>query len=109
MINTVPIAGHKIPEKIVIINGTSHQLLIKDIIGMIRYDQKYGTKKILETMVTKSEITKRQEQLLEELNKCEDELSGQELHRQLIESGKAMGLTTVYRNLQVLILSLIHI
>ena len=39
-------AGHKIPEKIVIINGTSHQLLlIKDIIRMIRYDQKYGTKK----------------------------------------------------------------
>jgi len=60
-------------------------------------------KKILETMVTKSDITKRQEQLLEELNKCEDELSGQELHRQLIESGKAMGLTTVYRNLQLLI------
>jgi len=60
-------------------------------------------KKILETMVTKSDITKRQEQLLEELNKCEDELSGQELHRQLIESGKATGLTTVYRNLQVLI------
>ena len=46
MINTVPIAGHNIPEKIVIINGTSHQLLlIKDIIRMIRYDQKYGTKK----------------------------------------------------------------
>ena len=62
-----------------------------------------GQKKILETMVTKPDITKRQEQLLEELNKCEDELSGQELHRQLIESGKAMGLTTVYRNLQVLI------
>jgi len=62
-----------------------------------------GQKKISETMVTKSDITKRQEQLLEELNKCEDELSGQELHRQLIESGKAMGLTTVYRNLQVLI------
>ena len=62
-----------------------------------------GQKKILETMVTKSDITKRQEQLLEELNKCEDELTGQELHRQLIESGKAMGLTTVYRNLQVLI------
>jgi len=60
-------------------------------------------KKILETMVTKSDITKRQEQLLEELNKCEDELTGQELHRQLIESGKSMGLTTVYRNLQVLI------
>ena len=60
-------------------------------------------KKIFETMVTKSDITKRQEQLLEELNKWEDELSGQELHRQLIESSKAMGLTTVYRNLQVLI------
>ena len=53
-----------------------------------------GQKKISETMVTKPDITKRQEQLLEELNKCEDELSGQELHRQLIESGKAMGLTT---------------
>jgi len=62
-----------------------------------------GQKKILETMVTKSEITKRQEQLLEELNKCEDELSGQELHRQLITKGKSMGLTTVYRNLQILI------
>ena len=44
-------------------------------------------KKILETMVTKSDITKRQEQLLEELDKCEDELSGQELHRQLITKG----------------------
>ena len=49
MINTVPIAGHKIPEKIVIINGTSHQLLlIKDIIQMIRYDQNYWTKKDFE-------------------------------------------------------------
>ena len=46
MINTVPIAGHRIPEKIVIIKGTSHQLLlIKDINLLIRYDQKYGTKK----------------------------------------------------------------
>ncbi len=35
-----------------------------------------GQKKISETMVTKSDITKRQEQLLEELNKCEDELTG---------------------------------
>ena len=42
-----------------------------------------GQKKISETMVTKSDITKRQEQLLEELNNCDDELSGQELHRQL--------------------------
>ena len=54
-------------------------------------------------MVTKPDITKRQEQLLEELKKCEDELTGQELHRQLIIDGKSMGLTTVYRNLQVLI------
>ena len=54
-------------------------------------------------MVTKPDITKKQEQLLEELKKCEDELSGQELHRQLIVDGKSMGLTTVYRNLQVLI------
>ena len=60
-------------------------------------------KMISETMVTKSDITKRQQQLLEELNKCEDGLTGQELHRQLIDSGKSMGLTTVYRNLQVLI------
>ena len=73
------------------------------MIRMIRYDQKFGTKKILKTMVTKYDITKRQEQLLEELNKYEDELSGQELHRQLIESGKLMGLSTVYRNLQILI------
>ena len=73
------------------------------MIRMIRYDQKFGTKKILKTMVTKSDITKRQEQLLEELNNCDDELSGQELHRQLMAKGKSMGLTTVYRNLQILI------
>ena len=60
-------------------------------------------KKILKTMVTKTDITKRQEQLLEELKKCDDELSGQELHRKLINKGKSMGLTTVYRNLQILI------
>ena len=54
-------------------------------------------------MVTKPDITKRQEQLLGKLKKCDDELSGQELHRQLIIDGKSMGLTTVYRNLQVLI------
>ena len=66
-----------------------------------------GQKKILKTMVTKSDITKKQEQLLEELNDCDDELSGQELHRQLMSKGKSMGLTTVYRNLQIL--SLIHI
>ena len=54
-------------------------------------------------MVTNFKITKRQEQLLEELKKCEDEFSGQDLHRQLIIVGKSMGLTTVYRNLQILI------
>ena len=65
--------------------------------------RKIGHKKILREMVTKNDITKKQEQILEELNKCEDELSGQEVHRQLIQKGKSMGLTTVYRNLQVLI------
>ena len=54
-------------------------------------------------MVNNNDITKKQEQLLEELNNCEDELSGQELHRQLMSQGKSMGLTTVYRNLQILI------
>ena len=49
------------------------------------------------------EISKKQQQLLNVLDNCEDELSGQELHRQLIKSDKVMGLTTVYRNLQVLI------
>ncbi len=51
----------------------------------------------------KSAITKRQQQLLNELKKCTDELSGQELYRQIHKSEKAMGLTTVYRNLQVLV------
>tara|TARA_B100000214_G_C23493132_1_gene412630 strand:+ start:77 stop:469 length:393 start_codon:yes stop_codon:yes gene_type:complete len=51
----------------------------------------------------KPEISKRQEQLLNELKKCNDELSGQELHRKLHNGEKAMGLTTVYRNLQVLV------
>ena len=49
------------------------------------------------------EITERQKQLLEELKKCDDELSGQQLHRQLQLGKNAMGLTTVYRNLQTLI------
>tara|TARA_B100000700_G_scaffold65072_1_gene71896 strand:- start:122 stop:538 length:417 start_codon:yes stop_codon:yes gene_type:complete len=48
-------------------------------------------------------ITKRQEQLLDELRKCADELSGQELYRQLQKGDNAMGLTTVYRNLQILV------
>ena len=53
--------------------------------------------------VSKPEITKRQEQLLDELMKCTDELTGQELHRKLHNGEKAMGLTTVYRNLQTLV------
>ena len=52
---------------------------------------------------TKPEISKRQEQLLNELRECTDELSGQEMHRKLHKSEKAMGLTTVYRNLQSLV------
>tara|TARA_Y100001968_G_scaffold301930_1_gene314705 strand:+ start:64 stop:468 length:405 start_codon:yes stop_codon:yes gene_type:complete len=52
---------------------------------------------------SKPEITKRQQQLLNELKKCSDELSGQKLHRQLHKSERAMGLTTVYRNLQALV------
>ena len=53
-------------------------------------------------MAAKIKISKRQEQILEILKNCEDELSGQELHRELIIGEKEMGLTTVYRNLQVL-------
>ena len=52
---------------------------------------------------SKPEITKRQKQLLDELNKCADELSGQELYRSLHASEFSMGLTTVYRNLQILV------
>mgnify|MGYP001223580700 FL=1 len=51
----------------------------------------------------KPEISKRQAQLLFELKKCTDELSGQELHRKLHNGENAMGLTTVYRNLQSLV------
>ena len=50
----------------------------------------------------KAKISKRQEQILEILKNCDDELTGQELHRELITGDKEMGLTTVYRNLQVL-------
>ena len=58
---------------------------------------------ILIMSTSKPEITKRQQQLLDELKRCTDELSGQELHRQLHNGEKAMGLTTVYRNLQQLV------
>ena len=53
----------------------------------------------------RAKISKRQEQILEILKNCEDELTGQELHRELIIGDKEMGLTTVYRNLQVLMKS----
>ena len=53
-------------------------------------------------MADKIKISKRQEHILEILKNCDDELSGQELHRELIIGDKEMGLTTVYRNLQVL-------
>ena len=59
--------------------------------------------KILIMNKDKPEISKRQQQLLNELKKCTDELSGQELHRQLHKSEQGMGLTTVYRNLQILV------
>jgi len=59
--------------------------------------------KILLMSTSKPEITKRQQQLLHELKNCTDELSGQELHRQLHNGEKTMGLTTVYRNLQALV------
>ena len=59
--------------------------------------------KILLMSKSKPEISQKQQQLLNELKKCTDELSGQELHRQLHNGEKAMGLTTVYRNLQALV------
>ena len=50
-----------------------------------------------------SEISQRQQRLLEELGMGDDEMSGQELHRKLHETELSMGLTTVYRNLQALV------
>ena len=50
-----------------------------------------------------SKVSTRQKQLLEELEKFDDEMSGQELHRRLHEAEFSMGLTTVYRNLQALV------
>ena len=49
------------------------------------------------------EITDRQKQLLGKLQKCDDELTSQELYRSLHAGEFSMGLATVYRNLQVLI------
>ena len=47
-------------------------------------------------------LTNRQQQILEELHNCADEISGQQLHRTLIEGASNIGLTTVYRHLRVL-------
>ncbi|WP_320663611.1 transcriptional repressor [Prochlorococcus sp. MIT 1223] len=48
-------------------------------------------------------ISNRQNQILEKLGNCDDELSGQELYRVLHAGESSMGLATVYRNLQVLV------
>ena len=55
--------------------------------------------------VVKTKISKRQGQILEILKNCDDELTCQGLYRELISGDKEMGLTTVYRNLQVLMKS----
>ena len=47
-------------------------------------------------------LTNRQQKILEELKNCADEISGQQLHRILIEDSFNMGLTTVYRHLRTL-------
>ena len=59
--------------------------------------------KIFQMSRNTPELSQRQKQLLEELKKCDDEISGQELHRRLQQGESSMGLTTVYRNLQVLL------
>ena len=58
--------------------------------------------KIFQMSRNTPELSQRQKQLLEELEKFDDEMSGQELHRRLHEAKFSMGLTTVYRNLQAL-------
>ena len=49
-----------------------------------------------------SGLTTRQQNILEQLNNCADEISGQQIHRSLIEASSNMGLTTVYRHLRIL-------
>ena len=54
-----------------------------------------------QSMVDQSSgLTTRQQNILEQLNNCADEISGQQLHRSLIEASSNMGLTTVYRHLR---------
>ena len=49
-----------------------------------------------------STATMRQQLLLDELQRSDSEMSGQQLHRQLEGRPGAMGLATVYRNLRKL-------
>ncbi len=54
-------------------------------------------------MVEKTtEMSSRQRQILKELENCDDEMTGQQLHRVLHDRAISMGLTTVYRHLRVL-------
>ena len=56
-----------------------------------------------QSMLEKSSgLTTRQQNILEQLNNCADEISGQQIHRSLIEASSNMGLTTVYRHLRAL-------
>lgn len=47
-------------------------------------------------------LSARQEQLLQALQACDTEISGQDLHAQLRGGSAAMGLATVYRHLRQL-------
>ena len=47
-------------------------------------------------------LTVRQQRIMEELHNSADEMSGQKLHRILVEHSCHIGLTTVYRNLRTL-------
>ena len=47
-------------------------------------------------------VNARQRRLLEELERCGDEISGQQLHRAIQAGERPMGLATVYRHLRLL-------
>lgn len=46
--------------------------------------------------------TKQKDAVLKTLHRCDDFISAQDLHRQLIDSGLSIGLATVYRQLNAL-------
>ena len=48
------------------------------------------------------EVSAKQQRLIDLLQASDDELSGQQLHRALLDSDQAMGLATVYRHLRQL-------